>query len=345
MLISLQINALLINCKNNEFMHILIVNNTRIPAHKYGGTERIVWWLGKELVKKGHRVSFLVAEGSSCDFAKVIPYDFSKTVEDQTPEDVDFVHFFYGFDETHTKPSIHTLEGNYGYGHKLPMNTVFVSKNHAERYGSTVFVHNGLDFSDYGDPGLGNERKYYHFLAKAAWRVKNVRGAIEIVNKAKEKLMVLGGTRVNLKMGLRITPYLNIKFKGMIGGEEKNEALRHSKGLLFPVLWHEPFGIAITESLYFGCPVFGTPYGSLPELVPAEVGFLSTSKAELTEKIKNNQFSPEVCHKYVLQNFSSELMTDRYLKLYQEVLDGKTLNTTAPTLQEEQKEKFLPFYT
>ena len=52
-------------------MHILIVNNTSIPVTKYGGTERVIWWLGKQLVQMGHQVSYLVAAGSHCDFAKV----------------------------------------------------------------------------------------------------------------------------------------------------------------------------------------------------------------------------------------------------------------------------------
>ncbi|MGV3507842.1 MAG: glycosyltransferase, partial [Sphingobacteriaceae bacterium] len=199
--------------------------------------------------------------------------------------------------------------------------------------------------SDYGDAGLETSRKHYHFLGKAAWRIKNVKGAIDISNKCREKLVVLGGHRLNVKMGFRFTPYLNIKFKGMIGGEEKNEVLRQSKGLIFPVLWHEPFGIAITESLYFGCPVFGTPYGSLPELVSEEVGFLSDSKTELVNRIKNNNFKPQVCHDYAVKNFSSELMTERYLDLYEKVIKGENLNSTTPTLLTEQTEKFLPFYT
>lgn len=324
-------------------MHILIVNNTRIPAHQYGGTERVIWWLGKELVKRGHRVSYLVQQGSTCPFGATIPYDFSKTVEQQTPADVDLVHFFHGFDEIHTKPSVYTLGGNPGFGKLLPLNTVFVSKNHAERYGSNSFVHNGLDFEDYGDPGLNNKREYYHFLAKAAWRVKNVRGAIDIINKCSEKLVVLGGHRLNLKMGFRFTPYLNIRFKGMIGGEDKNEALRHSKGLLFPVLWHEPFGLAITESLYFGCPVFATPYGSLPELVTKDVGFLSTSKSELAEAIFENNYKATTCHEYAVEYFGSKLMTERYLEVYQKVLDGEQLNARNPTLKAQPTERFLPF--
>jgi glycosyltransferase involved in cell wall biosynthesis len=324
-------------------MHILIVNNTRIPAHQYGGTERVIWWLGKALVKIGHKVSYLVEKGSTCDFAEIIAYDFDKTVELQTPKSVDLVHFFYGFGEVHSKPSLYTLEGNVDYGFQLPLNTVFVSKDHAQRHGSNMYVHNGLDFSDYGDPGLDYPREYYHFLAKAAWRVKNLKGAIQIVSKAKEKLVVMGGSRLNFKMGFRFTPNLNIKFKGMIGGNEKNEVMRGSKGLIFPVRWNEPFGVAITESLYFGCPVFGTPYGSLPELITKEVGFLSASSSELTYRLHNNSFSPRACHQYVVDNFSAELMTTRYIDLYNRIISGETLNDSHPTLKRQTTEKFLPF--
>ncbi|MGV3510284.1 MAG: hypothetical protein ACO1N7_13415, partial [Sphingobacteriaceae bacterium] len=233
-------------------MHVLIVNNTQIPALYYGGTERIIWWLGKELVKKAHRVTYLVKEGSTCDFADIIDYNPNKPLQEQIPTTVDIVHLHFLIDQPVQKPSITTIHGNFPFGIKLPKNSVFVSGNHASRYGSTTYVYNGLDFSDYGDAGLETSRKHYHFLGKAAWRIKNVKGAIDIANKCREKLVVLGGHRLNVKMGFRLTPNLNIKFKGMIGGEEKNEVLRQSKGLIFPVLWHEPFGIAITESLYFG---------------------------------------------------------------------------------------------
>lgn len=322
-------------------MHILIVNNTRIPAHRYGGTERVIWWLGKELVKMGYRVSFLVGQGSYCDFADVIAYDPSKNLNAQIPADVDLVHMNILTEEELSKPSITTVHGNVAFGVHLPLNSVFVSRNHAERHGSNSYVYNGLDFSDYGGPGLNNQRLHYHFLGKAAWRVKNVRGAIDIINKCKDKLVVIGGDRINLKMGIRITPYLNIKFKGIIGGEEKHEVLRHSKGLVFPVLWHEPFGVAIPESLYFGCPVFGTPYGSLPELVPKHVGVLSASKAVLTEAITNNTFDRKACHDYAVSNFSSTLMAARYSQLYEMVASGQALNIAPPTLTEPPKGKFL----
>ncbi len=64
------------------------------------------------------------------------------------------------------------------------------------------------------------------------------------------------------------------------------DLLNQSKGLIFPVLWHEPFGLAITESLFYGCPIFGTPYGALPEIVQSEYGFLSNDSKELINAIK-----------------------------------------------------------
>ena len=47
----------------------------------------------------------------------------------------------------------------------------------------------------------------------------------------------------------------NILHQVKLTSSEKGEILNSSKGLVFPVLWHEPFGLAIIESLYYGCPV------------------------------------------------------------------------------------------
>jgi len=47
-----------------ESQHILIVYNGKIPTPKYGGTSRDIWYLGKELIKMGHRITFLVGQGS-----------------------------------------------------------------------------------------------------------------------------------------------------------------------------------------------------------------------------------------------------------------------------------------
>lgn len=326
-------------------MHILIVNNTSIPVKQYGGTERVIWWLGKQLVQTGHQVSYLVGPGSSCDFATGMHLlDHSIPFNQQIPAGVDVVHLNCKVNETPNIPYIFTLHGNTNDQNPLDINTVFVSKNHASRYGSDSYVHNGIDPADYGDPGLNVERNYFHFLGDAAWRVKNVRGAIQIAQKAGIPFRVIGGKRFNFNQGIRLTFDPRVHFDGMVGGAEKNNLLKGSKGLIFPVLWNEPFGLSIVESLYFGCPVFGTPYGSLKEIIQPQVGVTSNSLSALVEAIKNaDQFDAKICHEYVMDHFTSTQMTKAYLSKYETVMNGQSLNPTAPVLKTLQTEKFLPF--
>jgi len=324
-------------------MNILIVCPSVIPAKMYGGTERVIWYLGKELTKMGHKVTFLVAQGSYCDFASVIYFESKKSLSEQIPPSTDIVHFHIQPSEPIAKPYVVTIHGNCNDFSEFDTNSIFVSKNHAARFGSDSFVHNGLDWDDYGRPNLSSKRHYFHFLGKAAWSVKNVKGAIDIIKSThEEKLHVLGGYRLNMKMGFRFTLSPRVHFKGMVGGAEKNMLLAGSKGLIFPVRWHEPFGLALTESLYFGCPVFGTPYGSLPEIITPEVGFLSTNSVEIVNEIKNvDRYSRVMCHEYAVDVFNSKKMAESYIEKYLKVLNGEQLNPVSPKLVEKQMVKLL----
>jgi hypothetical protein len=313
-------------------MHILLFNPCKIPALLYGGTERVLWDLAKILNLKGHKISFLVNQGSYCDFAEVIIYDSKKDINIQIPESVDFVHCHTIPAQAIIKPYLITIHGNPSFGELLDKNCVFVSKNHAERYQSDAFVYNGLNWSNYPKPKLEQQKSYFHFLANAAWKVKNVTGAISITNKAKERLVVLGGSRLKFKI-----------VKGMVNNQEKAEFMQNSKGLVFPVLWNEPFGLAVIESLFFGCPIFATPYGSLSELVNNEVGFLTSSTDEMANVLKNaQQYDKLKCHQHAVDNFSVEIMATNYLKYYEKVLNGEVLNQFIPTLKNKE-DKYLPF--
>lgn len=326
-------------------MKILLVSNTTIPVFAYGGTERVIWDLGYALSQLGHTVTFLVASGSTCDFAKIIPIDNQIDIRKQIPKDTDIVHFQFkpnfDLDQDFTHAYALTEHGNTATGAKLPLNSVFISRNHALRHQSDQYVYNGLNWDSYGPVNFDRPRDYHHFLGKAAWRVKNVAGAIDVALAAEVKLAVLGGSRLNIKRGFRFTWSKNISFYGMVGGEEKNSLLSRSNGLIFPVRWHEPFGLAIIESLYFGCPVFATPYGSLPELVTSEFGYLSSSKSDLANAVKTMKFKPQDCHTYVKDNFNAVKMAASYISKYEQILDGKTLNATHPALKPF--EKFLPW--
>ncbi|MEK6580584.1 MAG: glycosyltransferase, partial [Bdellovibrionota bacterium] len=186
------------------------------------------------------------------------------------------------------------------------------------------------------------------FLAKASWKVKNLTGAVQIARSTGLNLEVLGSR--DLPWPLSVTKKLwfkGVRYRGMVDDGEKRAVLKNARALLFPVRWHEPFGIAITEALASGCPVFGTPYGSLPELVPQDVGCLSTQASDLAHALLTRTFSPITCRARVLNGLTHLDMARGYERLYEKLLtDGFILPATeaAPkTRFEKPSESLLPW--
>ncbi|WP_279147846.1 glycosyltransferase [Segatella bryantii] len=308
-------------------MNITIVKDTILPVKHYGGTERVIWALGKELSAMGHQVTFLVHFGSSCPFARVVAINPNLSIGEQIPEDTDIVHFSDTvYEENLKQPYVVTINGNLSQGTTISPYSIFVSANHAKRYGSSSYVYNGLDWDEYGAVNLSLTRSHFHFLGKAAWKVKNVKGAIRITkNIPHAHLDVLGGYRLNLKMGLRFTLSPRIHFHGMVDNVEKQQLIQQSKGLIFPILWDEPFGLCLIESLYYGSPVFGTPKGALPELIPSEVGFLGDEQAIISHLQNLPSYSSKLCHEYAADQFNAKVMAMAYLDKFERVLNGETL--------------------
>ncbi len=323
-------------------MHILQVLNHVIPAARYGGTERVVWWLGKELDRLGHRVTILAPAGSSCPFAQVLPLRPGVGLSSQVPGNVDVVHIHDHRLTAPDLPTLYTFHGNAFAAGSMHQNTVFISADQARRHGGEVFVHNGLDIEEYGQLDWSIPRRELVFLAKAAWKVKNVRDAIYIARKAGRPIAIAGGTRLNFKMGFRFTLDPNARFLGMVDHARKIDILNRGLALLFPVRWHEPFGLALIESLYFGNPVFGTPFGSLPEIVTEDVGFLSPSRSALIEGLGHlEDFDRRHCHEYVCDRFNSKVMAGNYLGLYEQVCNGESLHATRPSWPDSRESAFL----
>jgi glycosyltransferase involved in cell wall biosynthesis len=231
-------------------------------------------------------------------------------------------------------PYLVTEHGNSKREYPFPLNTVFISRNHADRYGSKEFVYNGLDWSSYGSVDWSMPRLRHHFLGKGSWPVKNLKGAIQVARRAGVELAVLGGTRLNLSRTFRFTPWRSIHFHGMVGGELKFRLLNESKGMIFPVRWNEPFGLAVIESLYFGNPVFATPYGALPEIVLSQHGYLSDSISDLALAVREMKFDPRECHQRAVSMFNHVAMAKGYLEKYHRVLDGERMNASQPVLKE-----------
>ncbi len=160
-------------------MKIVHVIWTQYPVEAYGGTERVCYWLAKAQAELGHEVTVLCRRGSKLPFAQTreIP-DSITELDSHLPPGTEIVQLYGTPKYRIDAPYLVNIGGNGEPGGEFSPNTVFVSKNHAERHQWTEFVHNGIDLSEY--PLKKTKENYLLFLAKASWRVKNLKGAIRI---------------------------------------------------------------------------------------------------------------------------------------------------------------------
>ena len=317
-------------------MNILFEHSGVLPVKTYGGTERILYWHMVELVRQGHRVT-LVGD-PRCQVADVgirlIPKG-EKNWYGSIPAETDIVHLFYNHTLPVEIPLINTIEGNGQPGERFPLNSVFVSRKHARNHGSDCFVYNGIDLKEYPYFSEGKKRwRDFLFLAKASWRVKNLVGARHVCKKTAKHLHVVGGRTW--------WPHRHVTNYGMLGGEEKLAAIRRCDALLFPVRWHEPFGIAVIEAMSQGLPVLASPYGSLPELITPETGVICRNGEEMVEALEHSRsWDREAIRRHVEEHFSIATFTRRYLELYQKVMEGKRLNDAPPAWKYSQRAETL----
>jgi len=333
-------------------MHITLIKPGAIPIppQLYGGTQRLIYWLGKALVELGHTVTLIAHPKSSIPGAELIPSedtDLEAAVR-LAPDSTDIIHMF-DHEPSVKKPFVITVNGN-GHGpRRFHPNSVFVSKKHAANHGSNYFAHNGLDQAEYA---FSEKREDYAvFLAKASWKVKNFRGAVQVARQAGIELRVLGSRNWPLDLQRLLPRSLTggVRYYGMLGGSEKIEILSRARCLILPVRWEEPFGIAYTEALVSGAYVCGTPYGSQPEIVTPETGILSASAGQLTDAVKNpDRFKPSACRDHVLNGgFTYKDMARKYLGFYEKILASGSLldigERPAATSSDFDPKKILPW--
>ena len=296
-------------------MKIAQISKYKLPEKGYGGTSRVIDWLSKALIKLGHTVYLISRKGTNIPGVELIPTP--RNVSDFTPyipQDSDIVHFH----DTNTlfpeKPFIITMHGNDSNAKFLP-NTVFVSQNHASRHKLDRYVYNGIDPSEF----IFQEEKddYFLFLSKVSRRIKGIRTAVELAKILGFKLIVAGGRRLNFSS--------NITYVGEVEGIKKAKLLAGAKALIFPISWNEPFGLVVPEALISGTPVITTNRGSMPELVPNDVGFRCDNLEEFKMAINNvHTISNYRCREWAMDNFSSEVMAKSYIDEYIKIISTET---------------------
>lgn len=160
-------------------------------------------------------------------------------------------------------------------------------------------------------------------------RIKGAHLAIAIA-KLSGRELVIAGNRAAAGAELEywekeILPEIGrngISYRGPVDDDQKIELLGKSSALVAPIEWDEPFGIVFVEALACGTPVISCPRGAVPEIVRDGVeGFLIDtveSGARAVEQLPS--ISRSACRQRVLESFSRQVVVDRYLELYEDLV-------------------------
>src|SRR6266511_5773679 len=308
---------------NGISMHVVVASHHRLPVEGYGGPQRVVVALVRGLAALGHRVTLLAQPGTKvAEAAKIVEVaprllkDSGADLKKFIPDGVDILHAHFSLKQgPKGVPFVQTLHGNWKPDTPLPPNTIFLSRDHAKRHGSTTFVHNGLDPAEY--IFRRRKEKWDLFLGKLH-RDRGYQWAVDAAQRTGRQLIIAGGWRPSFTGA--------VKYVGEVDGKRKAVLLARARCLWMPAQWDEPFGLPTIEALFSGTPVLGTRRGAMPEIVTSDVGALADTLAELLETSASiNTRSPEACRARAERWFTHLTMAREYVRMYQQAIAGGAL--------------------
>lgn len=312
-------------------LSIALLIDAQVPVAKYGGTERQVVWLARELVRQGHEVTLIARPGSFIPGVRMIFARDEDEAFSSVPKDVMIVNAHGPVaPEGFKTPVLHTCHGI--SPSQVRGNWNFVSRSHAELHGRKSFAYNGLPPEEHYYRAEKNDRLL--FFARINRPGKGISTAIELCRRHQRPLDIAGGVRTDLLTRSQVRKegaffrslHPLFKFHGMVGGWQKAKLFAESGALLFPIRWPEPFGLVVVEALLAGTPVITTRNGAMPELVDQEVGFICETEDDYRHALENvRDIRPRTCREYAVEHFSIERSANQYLQLYRRVLDGEEL--------------------
>ncbi|HEY2915840.1 MAG TPA: glycosyltransferase family 4 protein [Candidatus Limnocylindrales bacterium] len=331
----------------------------RVPPFAYGGTERIVDEVTRELVRRGHEVTvFASGDSDVAPAAHVVTVPqalrpagsnddpapwFAATVDQvmRRSDDFDLVHshlewWSLPLARASRIPVVSTFHGRLDqpYSGRLLEGAreglVAISRHQAAVHPDLPWtvVHNGLTLSGMPfrrDPGEG-----FCFVGRVDPE-KGIVEAIEIALRAGRPLKI--AAKIGVLPAQRayheevFLPALrragtSVEFLGELAPAERDRLFAESYATLMPGSWPEPFGLVAIESLACGTPIIARRVGALPEIIREGVDGLFGDDAVEMGFISDRVASLDRTgiRARVLERFSAERMTDRYEELYARVL-------------------------
>jgi glycosyltransferase involved in cell wall biosynthesis len=298
----------------------------RVPPKKYGGTERVVYALTEELVRRGHDVT-LFASGDSVTSAKLVPmypvplnetedvhpiYDLNwpllhslERVFATMQNEFDIIHDHVGyaslpFAQMSKTPTLVTMHAPLNPAMRTMFeefkkaNLVTISRDMSRDFAGlnhVATVYNGLSMEKY--PFSKKHGGYLLYVGRICWE-KGTHVAIDVAQRLNLPLIIAakvddvrqGGTEY-FKKRIKRRLTENIQWIGEVTEQERNRLMSKALAFLHPGLWREPFGLTMIEAGACGAPVIAFNRGSVPEVVEdKKSGFVVNTTEEMVEAVK-----------------------------------------------------------
>jgi glycosyltransferase involved in cell wall biosynthesis len=330
-----------------------------VPPRKYGGTELFVAQLAEGLRRQGIDLVVYANGESTVDteirwlyeksqwpiegevFANLTDINHSAWAIHDASEHCDVIHvnsvpslamsrltavpFVYTMHHVHDE----ILSNFYAHYPDIEFVTISEFQRKRENMSRMRTIHHGIDMNLY----LWNNqrRDYLSFLGRIA-PMKGTHLAIEVAKRSGIPLKIAGEIQPCFKnyWETMVKPHVDGRFIEYVGEADlpaKNELLRHSLAMLFPIQWDEPFGLVMIEAMACGAPVLALRGGAVEEVVADGVGgYICSDVNDMAARTKDAAgLKPADIRAYVEQNFSIERMASQYAELFREVATAREL--------------------
>lgn len=333
----------------------------RVPPERYGGTERVMYELIVELVRRGHDVTTFASGDSEVPGRHIptVPVALRPAEFKDDPmgyflstilgvldrqDEFDIIHSHLEWASLVLARGSHvpvaaTFHGRLDlpWSRELlasptPAHLVAISHSQASPHADIdwTVVYNGLTLAS--APFERRRSETLCFVGRVALE-KGIVEAIEIAKMAGRPLRIaakIAPTGVEHEFYEdEFLPALkaagsSVEFLGELTGPERDELFAESYAALMPGSWPEPFGLAAIEALGCGTPVLARRVGGLTEIIRDGIdGFFGDDVTELAYRVPDvESLDRRAIRESVLERFSAARMADGYEALYRRILGG-----------------------
>ena len=277
---------------------------------------------------------------------------FQRIVSDQ--EQFDIIH-------THIEPIIARIDDNNNYFDKIlkpvvitvhnqthienninyyktykplhNLNFVFISHDQSkplEFLPNHTIIYNGICLDELTFNATPNTNQLA-FLGRITPE-KGILQAIHIAMQSGKKLLIAAAIDYQQQEFYEneIKPLIDgdkIIYLGEVNNEGKDNLLRNSEALLFPIQWHEPFGLVMIEAMATGTPVIASNIGSVSEIIEdGRTGFVISDINNIDNYVQSMNGLKDIdrtyCRKIAEEKFSDKIMISNYLQFYESKLSN-----------------------